>query len=566
MATTISKKRLRLFFPRHCLSERSGLIIGWRVDKGNISVVVTVTCFSNDWLTFCERFPQLSKENGVDSLSVLGVWINENHDESFSMSDIFASAKEFALSLTEEMVFARLQRNTFVPQLYFLGDDRKPDSCVIVLYKQPTHNRPLKMKTASANTHDFWRQLQCSETKHSTEISKVLILLNRSHSDEGRILSAIKSKAPLKSVNIIDFIFIFVSKLLKNICCLSCFWDSERVAILKDMVKFLSYQSVGVLQLWTRFSQMKALCKCLAQPTRNDKKDLSQTGYSTQRAEKSNAKYGQSVFPLVWFVNIASIMLIDIIFGILIVSWIFQKGYNMHATDFVMEKTNTVAGLLSALLDWLKDAPAGLKLNKHFAEYMSKFFSYHIYLWQIYLSCIEPYLQIITSIIIMSGCFGITFLLSMGSEVLSVITLHIYCFYVYAARLYNFQLKKLIALFRLFTGRRWNVEKNQVDSVPFKADRLFLGTLLFTILLFLLPTTAMYYAVFTVLRLMVLLGKGVINCAVNVINNLPVFPLCLAWVKPDLLPDKEITAETHTSAKKHRCTLRTMGYLSSIVM
>ena len=87
-----------------------------------------------------------------------------------------------------------------------------------------------------------------------------------------------------------------------------------------------------------------------------------------------------------------------------------------------------------------------------------------------------------------------------------------------------------------FLGRRWNVEKNQVESVPFKADRLFLGTLFFTILLFLLPTTAMYYAVFTVLRLMVLLVKGAINCVINTMNNLPVFPLAVACVKPDLLP------------------------------
>ena len=87
-----------------------------------------------------------------------------------------------------------------------------------------------------------------------------------------------------------------------------------------------------------------------------------------------------------------------------------------------------------------------------------------------------------------------------------------------------------------FSGRRWNVEKNQVESVPFKADRLFLGTLFFTILLFLLPTTAMYYAVFTVLRLMVLLVKGAINRVINTMNNLPVFPLAVACVKPDLLP------------------------------
>ena len=88
----------------------------------------------------------------------------------------------------------------------------------------------------------------------------------------------------------------------------------------------------------------------------------------------------------------------------------------------------------------------------------------------------------------------------------------------------------------LLSGRRWNVEKNQVDSVPFKVDRLFLGTMCFTILLFLLPTTAMYYVVFTVLRLVVLFVKGVISRAIDAMNNLPVFPLMTACVRPDLIP------------------------------
>ena len=37
-----------------------------------------------------------------------------------------------------------------------------------------------------------------------------------------------------------------------------------------------------------------------------------------------------------------------------------------------------------------------------------------------------------------------------------------------------------------------------------------MGTLCFTVLLFLLPTTTMYYVVFTVLRLIVLFVKGII--------------------------------------------------------
>ena len=88
------------------------------------------------------------------------------------------------------------------------------------------------------------------------------------------------------------------------------------------------------------------------------------------------------------------------------------------------------------------------------------------------------------------------------------------------------------------SGRKWNVEKNQVDIVPYRADRLFLGTLCFTILLFLLPTTAAYYVVFTALRLLVLFVKGIVGRVIDMMHNLPVFPLLIAFVRSDLIPGK----------------------------
>jgi len=63
-------------------------------------------------------------------------------------------------------------------------------------------------------------------------------------------------------------------------------------------------------------------------------------------------------------------------------------------------------------------------------------------------------------------------------------------------RLYNLQLNTLSSLWHLFRGKKWNVLRKRVDSAVYNVDQLFLGTLLFTVLLFLLPTTALFYAVF----------------------------------------------------------------------
>ena len=67
-------------------------------------------------------------------------------------------------------------------------------------------------------------------------------------------------------------------------------------------------------------------------------------------------------------------------------------------------------------------------------------------------------------------------------------------------RLYRFQLTGLLALSRLFRGKKWNVLRKRVDTCNYDVDQLFIGTLLFTILLFLFPTTTLFYAVFTGVR------------------------------------------------------------------
>lgn len=52
----------------------------------------------------------------------------------------------------------------------------------------------------------------------------------------------------------------------------------------------------------------------------------------------------------------------------------------------------------------------------------------------------------------------------------------------------------------LITGKRWNVLRQRTDSYAYDVDQLFLGTLLFTVSIFLLPTVAIYAALFAVVR------------------------------------------------------------------
>ncbi|XP_064819702.1 LOW QUALITY PROTEIN: phosphatidylinositol N-acetylglucosaminyltransferase subunit Q-like, partial [Oncorhynchus masou masou] len=186
-----------------------------------------------------------------------------------------------------------------------------------------------------------------------------------------------------------------------------------------------------------------------------------------------------------------------------------------------------VAKELEELLQWLMGAPAGLKMNRALDQVLGRFFLYHIHLWISYIHLMSPFIEMILWYVGLSACLGLTFALSLLSDITALLTFHIYCFYVYGARLYCMTVYGLSSLWRLFRGKKWNVLRQRVDSCSYDLDQLFIGTLLFTILLFLLPTTALYYLVFTLLRLVVVMFQGVLHLSVDFINSFPLFAMGL---------------------------------------
>ncbi|GFS15095.1 phosphatidylinositol N-acetylglucosaminyltransferase subunit Q-like [Elysia marginata] len=180
-------------------------------------------------------------------------------------------------------------------------------------------------------------------------------------------------------------------------------------------------------------------------------------------------------------------------------------------------------------------APAGLKLNAQLTNFLGHFFIYHIYLWTGYLSFLRNAMPSLLWWCSMVGVLGISAQICLLMDLLSMLTLHIYCFYVYAAKIFGLQVYMMGSLWRLFRGKKWNVLRSRVDSAVYSTDQLFVGTLFFTVLLFLLPTTALYYSVFTLLRLAALAVQGCLAWILNVIMTVPVFTLALKLLRPKLV-------------------------------
>ncbi|XP_048188264.1 phosphatidylinositol N-acetylglucosaminyltransferase subunit Q [Perognathus longimembris pacificus] len=246
--------------------------------------------------------------------------------------------------------------------------------------------------------------------------------------------------------------------------------------------------------------------------------------FSTEKA--------QSPAQLMRKANTLVSVLLDVVLGLLLLSWLHGNNRIGQLAEALVPVADHVAEELQHLLQWLMGAPAGLKMNRALDQVLGRFFLYHIHLWISYIHLMSPFIERILWHVGLSACLGLTVALSILSDIIALLTFHIYCFYVYGARLYCLKIYGLSSLWRLFRGKKWNVLRQRVDSCSYDLDQLFIGTLLFTILVFLLPTTALYYLVFTLLRLLVVTVQGLIHLLVDLINSLPLYSLGLRLCRP----------------------------------
>lgn len=119
----------------------------------------------------------------------------------------------------------------------------------------------------------------------------------------------------------------------------------------------------------------------------------------------------------------------------------------------------------------------------------------------------------------------------MTIDVFRLITIHTYFFYIYAYRIFQIEFESLKSLFRLFRGKKLNPFRSRIDSYSYNIDQLFIGTLGFCIVFFLLPTVILYFIVFLILRILIVFIINIVKCLVNFCNNIPIYELSLKILK-----------------------------------
>lgn len=217
------------------------------------------------------------------------------------------------------------------------------------------------------------------------------------------------------------------------------------------------------------------------------------------------------------------VLSLDVLLGCLTLLAIQRYGVRERLQVATTTYTLYMLHATENLVQWVMGVPGGLKLNTPLAQFVGNRCLAILQFWEyFYIDFISTYLSLILSSILLLSPLGVTVALTALHDFLKFLNLFVICFFIFAQRLFTIQLSALKSLARLFMGKKWNVLRRRVDSCDYDTFQLLLGTLLFTILLFLLPTTGVYCVIFLLLRLVQFSLQLVLRLAAVAVNNLTV--------------------------------------------
>ncbi|KAI9208847.1 N-acetylglucosaminyl transferase component-domain-containing protein [Polychytrium aggregatum] len=214
----------------------------------------------------------------------------------------------------------------------------------------------------------------------------------------------------------------------------------------------------------------------------------------------------------------------------------------------VMENAGLIANWLVYLMEtlalqsmretivWLMGAPAGLKLNSEMNGFIGNLFLFILDVWQALFEVFKPHLKTVIHTLAYGGYLGLSMIIGLFFDLVQIMTFHLHIFYLMSARLYHWQVNCMRSLFTLFRGKKKNILQNRYDSSDYGVDQLLIGTIFFTVLVFLFPTLASYYFAFSMPRVASVLLYSTVEIALAIINHFPLFALMLRVKDPQRLP------------------------------
>jgi hypothetical protein len=136
----------------------------------------------------------------------------------------------------------------------------------------------------------------------------------------------------------------------------------------------------------------------------------------------------------------------------------------------------------------------------------------------------------------LSAPLGLSTLLALSSDLLALATCHVSLLHWLASLAYSAQLRALAALWHLFRGRKLNPLRHRVDSFECTVEQVVVGSLLFTLLLLLLPTTWAYYSLCVMAYSGIAAARVALQSGAAAVRAFPFYSLAVWAVVPGAFP------------------------------
>ncbi|KAL2557920.1 N-acetylglucosaminyl transferase component family protein/Gpi1 family protein [Forsythia ovata] len=186
---------------------------------------------------------------------------------------------------------------------------------------------------------------------------------------------------------------------------------------------------------------------------------------------------------------------------------------------------------------WLMGNPAGFKLNTELAGVLGMISLNAIQIWStLWFFMSFVFIHFTKGLAICGILLGSTVAAALIIDVISLVTTHVLTLHSFLSLVYSQQIQAIAALWRLFRGRKWNSLRQRLDSYDYSVEQHVVGSLLFTLLLLLLPTTSAFYIFFTILKTAVSFICMVVEVAISLIHVTPYAKIFLWSVRKKRFP------------------------------
>ncbi|KAG7400112.1 hypothetical protein PHYBOEH_007018 [Phytophthora boehmeriae] len=216
-------------------------------------------------------------------------------------------------------------------------------------------------------------------------------------------------------------------------------------------------------------------------------------------------------------------MLLDVVLGRLM----FRYMSELVISTFQSAEISpiTVINFLRDNVEWLMGAPAGFKLNKPLASILGNGILLWLDLWSFTFAELLPRCDVGMWLEVVFSYLGVTLQTTLLADLVNLTTWHLHWVYLYFAKLNRLQFGLFASLSKLFLGQKINVLRHRVDSCEYDVGQLLLGTLLFTILAFLVTTNLVFFVFFAAVRGTVVLISLTLWLPVVALSTLPLASL-----------------------------------------